>query len=152
MSRVIVIFQVLTVIALLALTVQEGIRLKKQCHRRDPCDKAVWKIISEQTGTVKSSFRLHRKIRKGFQHKVSLGEGCYFFGNRRRDEIYIDTSGQRVKMYLNVQQDRIYLTILKGNISINNQSYTEDRSSRIEISKYTMKINDIEVRFERSKS
>ena len=41
---------------------------------------------------------------------------------------------------------------LKGNISINNQNYTEDRSSRIEISKYTMKINDIEIRFERSKS
>lgn len=69
-------------------------------------------------------------------------------GNRLWDEIYVDSSGGTVRMYLNIQKEKMYLSVLSGSIYIDNQLYCADRSRRIEVQEYArIRISDIELKF-----
>lgn len=142
-------FQILTIGSLFLFTIYECILMKSNKMKEDN-GKIVWNISSERIGVARRDFWKLIRGDRSLEANISLSEGCYILGNRWGDEIYIDSSGKRVKIYFNVQKEKIYLTVLKGRISINNHIYDANKSSRIRIMEYTrIKIQDIRVQFQR---
>lgn len=144
----IVVFQVLTVGMLSLISVYEWVCFLLFGKTEEEQGEIVWNIISERIGTARKSMRNIFMNRKLLSEKIGLSEGCYFMGNRRRDEIYVDSSGPRIRLYVNVQKERVFLTVLKGHISIDSQVVYANRAARTELPDYSkIRIADIELQF-----
>lgn len=145
----VVVFQLLAVASLAVLAIFLWISMEFTRDGTNSDGELIWDLRVERIAAPKKKFW---KVwtEEGRQSNVSLPEGCYYCGNRRiSDDIYVDSSGGTVRMYLNVQKEKLYLSVLKGNIYIDNQLYCADPSKRIEIQEYArIRISDdIEVRF-----
>lgn len=145
-----VIFQLLTVGSLFALAVFLWISMEFTRDGTEDDGELLWDMWSERIGAPKKKIWRVWNEGKNSQSYVALPEGCYFMGNRLWDEIYVDSFGCTVRMYLNVQKEKMYLSVLRGSIYIDNQLYCADRSRRIEIQEYSrIRISDIEVKFDK---
>lgn len=68
------------------------------------------------------------------------------------DDLYLDVSGKRVRLYINVQSDRLFLTVIQGAVHIEYHTYEADQGKRIEIPDRTKVIvSDLELEFIRKK-
>ena len=149
----IVVFQLITVGSLCLLTANEWVYLKFFGETGEDQGKITWNIISERTGTVKNSIWNIFTRKQLLQDRIGLSEGCYFMGNRRIDEIYVDSSGPRIKLYINVQRERVFLTVLKGYVSIENHTVYANDTIRLEIMEYSkIRIADIELQFSKRRA
>lgn len=144
------VFELITILSLFVLTV--ALYLSGDMHR--PLDvedesMTMWTMRARRVGP--SKWRVHSFLVRGSNNeKIRLTEGTLIVGNRLKDECYIDDTGERVKLFLNVQRQKIMLSVLKGRIYIAGESYEadEDVDGRIEL-RTGMKIecNDLELEF-----
>lgn len=144
----IIIWQMFTIIILIFFVLGTWISLNRGLESLDKKEAVHWEICARRVGTAKGSIR--KKLMKKCQlsDEILLGENIYFIGNRFKDEIYIDDSGERLLLYANIQKEKVYLTVLKGVMKISNHFYEADKTKRIEI-KDRMKISfsDVELEF-----
>lgn len=144
----ILVFQITTITALIILTIYQWILLRFRIKTGESESEAIWDIHSERKGAAKHCFWNVFKSELGLQTDLAICEGCYFMGNRYRDDVYVDSYGQRVRLYLNIQFERIYITVVKGCVRIDNRVFEADLESRIEIPEHTtIRIGDIDLQF-----
>ncbi len=133
--------QVLTVAAAFLLTaglllgaVRDKIIGEKTLLRygqREDQGEVLWFLRGTRIGTGEKTWFQKLMGKHFLKGTVALVEDQYWMGNRMEDDLYIDSAGSRVKLYLNVQRDSIYLSVLKGEVMVQNQIYGPDKTSRI---------------------
>ena len=86
--------------------------------------------------------------------QILLGKEHYYMGNRIYDDIYIKTPSQpRVRAYLNVHEDKIIMTVLKGKALVNGAKHEADCRERIILSEFTnVSFAGAEIAFQRLKN
>lgn len=113
--------------------------------------KKLWDVRARRIGPAKVNIYNLLFKNKMFE-RIALEEERYLAGNRMRDDFYIDVSGKRIRIFINVQQDKIYLTVLNGSVVISNCIYEADKTRRIEINDMTrVVVSDIELEFIRKR-
>ena len=143
-----VLFEVITIGAMFLCTIYEWYTTRFVKDTGEASGEILWTMSAERIGA--SKFRFWQKImkKKVLSISVPLSEGPYIVSNGLINDIYVDSSGPVVKLYLNVQREKVYLSIMKGHISINNCTCYADRTNRFEIPEYSrIRIMDVEVQF-----
>ena len=97
----------------------------------------LWNLHAVRTGTVKFGFR-HFLLTAGKnrENEIPLEEGTYLVGNRRGDDIYLDSTGRKVQLFVDVRHQCVYLTVMKGAVSIAGIKYQADSGKRLEIQEH----------------
>lgn len=140
------VWELLVIGTALIFSVSEWIAIHRKGNRLDNSGDICWYVQVNRIGTAKNSFWNTIFFGRNNREKVGLEEGCYFVGNRPYDDIWISAGGKRVKLYLNIQKDHAYLSILKGRITIFNNEYVADPTKRIPLPEMTrITIYDIEM-------
>ena len=143
------VFELITVLSLFVLTV--ALYFSGDMHRPlDVEDESMikWTIRARRIGPAK--WRLRSLFARESTEKIRLTEGALIVGNRLKDECYIDDTGERVKLFLNVQRQKILVNVLKGRVYVGGECYEadEDVDGRIEVrSGMKIEINDVELQF-----
>lgn len=113
-------------------------------------EEPVWDMKATRIGSVKKSLRHLLMRRKKMQKTISLSEGSFRAGNGFMDDIYIDITGSRASLYLNVQRDELYLSVLKGSMVIDYYTYEADAGQVIQIySGDRVEIDDVKLIFKK---
>ena len=91
---------------------------------------------------------------KQLTEQVLLGKEHYYIGNRSYDDIYIKTPSEpRVRAYLNVHEDKIIMTVLKGKALVNGAKHEADCREKIILSEFTnVTFAGAEIAFQRLKN
>lgn len=124
-------FELLTILSLILLTAictyNCFLSLKEQPVNKS-YENASWCIHANPIGIMsrKHGFKANKS-----SHEVSLHNTSYLLGNRRTDNLQIPVSGMHICCYLNVQEHCIYLTVLKGEVSINGTPLLADPKKRV---------------------
>ena len=145
----ITVFELITILSLFVLTV--ALYLSGDMHR--PLDvedesMTMWPMRARRVGPAK--WRLCSFFVRGSSEKIRLEEGTLIVGNRLRDECYIDDTGERVKLFLNVQRQKVLVNVLKGRAYVGGECWEadEDVDGRIEVrSGMKIELNDVELEF-----
>lgn len=75
---------------------------------------------------------------KQLTSEVLLGQERYYIGNRIYDDVYIKSDSKaRVRAYLNVHEDRILMTVLRGEVFVDEKVYAADCKKRITFSEFS---------------
>ena len=90
---------------------------------------------------------------KQLTSEVLLGKEQYYVGNRIYDDIYIKSDSKaRVRAYLNVHEDRILMTVLKGKVFVNEKEYVENCKKRITLGEFSnVRFADTDMVFQKLK-
>lgn len=142
------VFELITILSLLALTV---ILYFSGETKRSPFDtqaETMWIMRARRVGPAR--WRLRSFLVRGSTEKIRLKEGTLIVGNRFKDECYVDDTGERILLFVNVQRQKILLSVLKGTIYISGECYEadEDVEGRIEVrSGMKIELNDVELEF-----
>lgn len=104
--------------------------------------ESLWKMTAVRSGTVRGGLHFtHFLLTAGRpkQKELGLSEGTYYAGNGTKNDIYIDESsgGKKIKMFLDVRRECIYLTIMKGSVTISGIKYEADPGKRLELMNHT---------------
>lgn len=145
----ITVFELITILSLFVLTV--ALYLSGDMHR--PLDvedesMTMWTMRARRVGPAK--WRLYSFFARGSSEKIRLEEGTLIVGNRLRDECYIDDTGERVKLFLNIQRQKVLVNVLKGKAYVGGECWEadEDVDGRIEVrSGMKIELNDVELEF-----
>ena len=114
--------------------------------------ESYWYLSAERTGTAENGLRQFLLPADRLKNEAALGEGRYYAGNRLTDDLYIDAAGPRIRLYINVQKDVVYLSVLKGTVSIDNHRCEADPGQRIRLREYTvMRVADAQLQLRRKK-
>ena len=141
----IVVFQLGTILCLFIFVVTAVSELIIGHTGGNACE-TLWFVRAQRLGG-----RPTRRM-KGLSDTIALPEDTFLMGNRIWDDIYIDTGGGRIRLYLNVQKDKILLSVLKGQVVIHNHIVEENRYTTIEIQDFTKVIaGDISLQFQRKR-
>lgn len=142
------VFELITILSLFALTV---ILYLSGETKRGPFDtqaETMWIMRARRVGA--SKWRLRSFFARGSSEKIRLEEGILIVGNRLRDECYIDDTGERVKLFLNIQRQKVLVNVLKGRAYVGGKYWEadEDVEGRIEVrSGMKIELNDVELEF-----
>ncbi len=144
-------FEVITICAAIVFTVALGMSMK---HTKmiDDDREIAWYLRANRHGRARTSFRSILMSAEKLKDEVAVSEGTYCAGNRLIDDLYIDCSGQRIRLYLNVQKDKVFVSVLKGIISVDQNSYGADPEKRIEIREYaTIVVGETQLQFRKER-
>ena len=143
-----VLFEWITIAAMFLCTIYEWYAARFVKETGEVCGEIAWTMLAERTGVAKCSFLKKVMKKKTLSTSIPLSEGTYIVSNRFMNDVYVDASGPTVKLYLNVQKSKVYVSVLKGHISIDNRSCYANRTTRVEIHEYSrLRIMDVEVQF-----
>lgn len=112
----------------------------------------IWRLkarsVQEAEGIVGALMKY-----KQLTSEVLLGKDHYYVGNRIYDDVYIKSDSKaRTRAYLNIHEDRIIMTVLKGKVFVNEKEYVADYKKRITLSEFSdVRIADTEMVFQRLK-
>ena len=147
----VVAFQIATIFSLLAVVICVCMEL----HLGGTCSNSreiLWSVHAERVGPAANTLRHVLLNRRGMSEVIWLPEDTFLMGNRMGDDIYLDAGHGRVKLYLNVQKDRILLSVLKGRAMIHNRMYEANSHEMIEIFDFKrVVVEDIALQFQRKK-
>lgn len=128
--------------------------LQSLSWREKGADKEVkiWRLKArsvQATGGVVGALMKYKQLTS----EVLLGKEHYYIGNRVYDDVYIKSDSKaRTRAYLNVHEDRIIMTVLKGKVFVNEKEYVADYKKRITLSEFSdVRIADTEMVFQRLK-
>ena len=112
----------------------------------------IWRLKARSAQAAKGVMGALMKY-KQLTSEVLLGKEHYYIGNRVYDDVYIKSDSKaRVRAYLNVHEDRILMTVLKGKIFVNEKEYVENCKKRITLSEFSgVRIADTDMVFQRLK-
>lgn len=130
------------------------IELQSLSWREKGADKEVkiWRLKArsvQAAGGVVGALMKYKQLTS----EVLLGKEHYYIGNRVYDDVYIKSDSKaRTRAYLNVHEDRIIMTVLKGKVFVNEKEYVADYKKRITLSEFSdVRIADTEMVFQRLK-
>ena len=129
---IITIFQLLTVIFLFIILVLLGF-LSGNKDRNDRTGKTIWTIESDRSvAGLSDIWKRCIFIHKG-EDRVELPEGSFYLGSSMiLDDIVVYTKN-KIRLYLNVQPDKVLVTVLKGSLIIRERVYEQDQTRQIVI-------------------
>lgn len=143
-----VLFELITIVAMFLCTIYAWCVAGSVKDIGEASGEIIWNMFAERTGTAKNVFWKKVMKRNALGTSIALSEGTYIVSNRFANDIYVDASGPIVKLYLNVQRGKMYVSIIKGQISIDNCTCYANRTTRVEIPEYSrVRIADVEVQF-----
>ena len=143
-----VLFELITIGAMFLCTIYEWYATRSVKDVGEVCGEIIWTMLAERTGAAKCGFWQKVMKKKALSTSIPLSEGTYIVSNRFINDIYVEASGPIVKLYLNVQKNKVYVSVLKGHISIDNCTCYSNRTTRVEIPEYSrLRIADVEVQF-----
>ena len=88
----------------------------------------------------------------GRSSTLPLQEGSYWIGNGIGNDICLRAKGGRVKLLLNVQRDKLLITVLKGSIRMNTVTYKSNEKEQIVVPEQTkVFIEDFQLQFVRER-
>ena len=96
----------------------------------------LWNVKAVRTGSVK--FGLRRFLLMAGRPKLNempLEKGTYLLGNDRGCDIYLDVSA-RTRLFLDVRPECVYLTVMKGTVTIAGAQYHANPGCRMELHEY----------------
>lgn len=147
------VFQLITIISFLVLTVAFYFSGNIRGSLDTQPGEIMWIMRGRRIGSVR--WRLRSFLVKGSTERIQLTEGTFLIGNRLRDDIFIDDTGKRILLLVNVQKQKVLVNVLKGSVYIMGESLEadEDVEGRLEVRSSGMKIelNDVELEFLRSR-
>ena len=128
-------FQLLAVLFLFIISVFLCFYLRKE-NEEERTGKNIWTIRCRRTAPV-SGFRLRQVLLFRRQmDEASLPEGNFYLGsNVLLDDIVLNTE-KSIRLYLNVMTDKVFLTVLEGQVKINGYIYQKDQNRQIVIHDY----------------
>ena len=133
-----IIYQLLTTGSLLCFLICEIASFLTQRKPLVSRGEILWNVKAVRTGSVK--FGLRRFLLMAGLPKVNempLEEGTYLIGNDRGCDIYLDVSGRgRTRLFLDVRPECVYLTVMKGTVTIAGTQYHANPGSRMELQEY----------------
>lgn len=90
---------------------------------------------------------------KQLTSEVLLGKEHYYIGNRIYDDVYIKSDSKaRVRAYLNVHKDRILMTVIRGEVFVDERVYAADCKKRITLSEFSnVRFADTDMVFQKLK-
>lgn len=145
------VYEVITIAVIGVFTIYMGISSWGDALENGE-EETIWRLRARRIGTAKANRRQALFGEHVLKPEIGLPVGRYLAGNRMLDDLYIDTSGKRFRLFLNVQADRVYLSILKGEVRIQNHRYGPDETKRIELSDWSkIQMDDVELQFIREK-
>lgn len=145
-------FQVGTVCLLIMFTIMVIVAMYWNGNPMDGRDVVLWTVHAKRTGASRDNLRTKLLFLKSQDQQVGLCEERYLVGNRLTDDLYLDTGGSRIRLYLNVQSDHLFLTVIRGCVHIDHHVYKADKSRRIEIpDRARVMVNDLELEFVRER-
>lgn len=130
---IITISQLSTIFFLMCLVFAFSKSLRRDGAVSDENLELLWTLKAQRVGKAKKSLRHMFVNERKLKDTIDLHEGTFVLGNGMSDDIYIDTSGKRIKIFLNVQRENIYLTVLKGSVSIQNYTYPQNKKEIIKL-------------------
>lgn len=149
---IITISQLSTILFLVCLVLAFFKSLRR---KSDVCDKnleILWSVKAQRVGKAKNTIRHMFVNGSKLKDSIDLYEDTFILGNGMSDDIYIDTSAKRIKLYLNVQRENIYLTVLKGSVSIQNHTFVQNKEEIIKLNDLSkVVVDDIMLQFYRKK-
>ena len=138
----VVFLQVTTTIILAILVLILAVFMKKHTEP-EGVGEALWFVYAARTGMAKSNRFFFNNTMCDVE---GIPQGCTLVGNRIWDDLYIDSSGERVKLLFNAQKDKLYVSVLKGSIKVDQYEYQANKKVRISIPEYTkLELEDIEL-------
>lgn len=147
------VFQLITIISFLVLTVALYFSGNIRGSLDTQPGEIMWIMRGRRIGSVR--WRLRSFLVKGSTERIQLTEGTFLIGNRLRDDIFIDDTGKRILLLVNVQKQKVLVNVLKGSVYIMGESLEadEDVEGRLEVRSSGIKIelNDVELEFLRSR-
>lgn len=144
--------ELITIGALLAFTAAEWFSISRSKESLDKAENELWYVRARRTGPAKGGIRSILLGRRNLSERIALGEERYLAGNRLVDDLYIDASGKRVRLFINVQKDKVFLTVLRGSVFISTCVYEADKTKRVEIKDMTkVVVSDVELEFIRKR-
>ena len=147
----IIMCQIGTIICMGGLTVYLWRTLSDKKFSGNERGKSLWVLKSQRVGKSQSSVK-HIIKEKQLKDKIELPEAGFTLGNGLMDDIFIDACKTRVKLYLNIQKDRIFLTVLKGKVVIQNYIYSSDVKKIIEMKDLSrMEIGEVSLQFQKKR-
>lgn len=147
----VVFLQMLTVGAIGMLTIIEYVSVSWKSEALGKDKERLWYVRARRIGVAR--LNIHRIFyRNRMLESVFLEKESYLVGNRMRNDLYVDASGKEVRLFVNVQKEKIYLTVLEGFAMISGWNYEADKTRRIEIDDRTrVTLSDIELEFVRKR-
>ena len=90
---------------------------------------------------------------KQLTSEVLLGKEHYYIGNRVYDDIYIKSGSKaRVRAYLNMHEDRILMTVIRGEVFVDERVYGANCKKRITLSEFSsVRFADTDMVFQKLK-
>ena len=147
----IVAFQLATIVSLVAFVIAAGSELMLGRTCGNACE-TLWVVRAQRMGG-KSGIRRKRFFKNTeYADTIALPEDVFLMGNRLWDDIYIDTGGGRIKLYLNVQKDKILLSVLEGQVVIHNRVAEKNGCTTMEIQDFTkIIVGELFLQFQRKR-
>ena len=79
-----------------------------------------WCIMAARVGKAKFTWTHWLMRKKEFSNVIMQPLGRYTMGNHIWDDVYVDCSRGKVKIHLNMRQNKIRLTVMKGEVMFHN--------------------------------
>lgn len=141
--------EMVTIFSLILIFLIEFIFISKEHLMPKNVGQAAWQIIAKRTGITRGKFRILLPSQNREGPDISLIQGLYYLGNRRRqNDIYVDVTGEPIRVHLNIQNERAYFTVVSGCVSYHGKRYEEDTAAMIEIfDHHTITLGDMDLQF-----
>lgn len=144
------------IISLIAFLIAENISLLCEKRPLSIQGEILWHINARRNGRVEFSIRrLLHMLGKPGENSLELEEGSFIMGNGFGTDIYLDTPPQeKLKLFLDVRRDCVYITVLKGSVSIAGFRYKADPHKRIcldESMRFRIHAGNIDLNFRKEK-
>lgn len=113
--------------------------------------KTVWSMLTYKEGDNNSTF--WQWIR-GYNYNAGLSEGTYTMTNNWKwpSDISIHSKGKPFKLFLNVSDKKLYITVVKGEIILDNLKLSANPTMRYPVMNASViRVDDVKLQFSRIK-
>lgn len=124
-------FQIGTIFCMFFLFLLLFVRPKNEKWKKNNKQGALWKVRAIRVGKAKKTFAYYFFPPDYLKDEIVLQTGVYTLGNRIWNDVYLDVAEEPVKIHLNVQQNQVYLTVLKGHVTIQSYHYHANSKENI---------------------
>ena len=129
--------ELMTIGALVIFVVLMEIQSRSWRERGADTEVKIWRLKARSVQAAEGVVGALMKY-KQLTSEVLLGKEHYYIGNRVYDDVYIKSDSKaRVRVYLNVHEDRILMTVLRGEIFVDERVYAADCKKRITLSEFS---------------
>lgn len=121
-------FQISTIIFMFLLFLTMFRTSRRERRQGGLAEDVCWNIKAFRVGKARKTVAYYFMPPGKLKDEIELQSGLYVLGNGIFDDIYLDSAGDRTKIHLNVHRERIYLTVLKGHVTM--QSYRYEANTK----------------------